>query len=105
MHEVSIEELEQARATGAVVVDVRESEEYAEGHVPGAQLIPLGAVASRASELPTGEPVYVVCGTGGRSARAAEQLTAAGIDARSVAGGTTAWSRSGRPIETGAPRR
>lgn len=101
--EVTLDELEQARAAGAPVIDVRESDEYAEGHVPGAQLMPLGVVPVRAHELPTTEPVYVICGSGGRSYQAAEQMAAAGVDARSVAGGTSAWSRSGRPLETGAP--
>jgi rhodanese-related sulfurtransferase len=102
--EVNLDELEQARATGATIIDVRESEEYAAGHVPSAQLMPLGVVPVRANELPTGEPVYVICGSGGRSYQAAEHMAAAGIDARSVAGGTNAWAREGRPLETGAPR-
>lgn len=99
--EVTLEQLEQARTSGAPLVDVRESDEYAEGHVPGAQLMPLGIVPVRAHELPRGEPVYVICASGGRSAQAAELLTEAGVDARSVAGGTNAWVRSGRPVETG----
>jgi rhodanese-related sulfurtransferase len=102
--EVSIEQLEQARTTGATIIDVREGEEYAAGHVPGAQLMPLGVVPVRANELPADEPVYVICASGGRSSQAAEFLTGAGIDARSVAGGTNAWARGGRPLETGASR-
>lgn len=102
--EVNLDELEQACATGATLIDVRESDEYSAGHVPGAQLMPLGVVPVRAQELPTNEPVYVICASGGRSYQAAEYLTGAGVDARSVAGGTTAWARSGRPVETGAPR-
>lgn len=102
--EVNLDELEQARATGATVIDVRESDEYAAGHVPGAQLMPLGVVPVRANELPTDQPVYVICGSGGRSYQAAEHLARAGLDARSVAGGTSAWVGSGRPVETGAPR-
>jgi rhodanese-related sulfurtransferase len=102
--EVNIDELEQARATGATVIDVRESDEYAAGHVPGAQLMPLGVVPVRANELQAGEPVYVICASGGRSYQAAEVLSGNGIDARSVAGGTNAWVRAGRPLETGTPR-
>jgi rhodanese-related sulfurtransferase len=102
--EVNLDELEQTRATGATIIDVRESDEYAAGHVPGAQLMPLGVVPVRANELPTGEPVYVICASGGRSSQAAEFLTGAGVDARSVTGGTNAWARGGRPLETGAPR-
>jgi rhodanese-related sulfurtransferase len=102
--EVNLDELEQARATGATIIDVRESDEYTAGHVPGAQLMPLGIVPVRANELPTDQPVYVICGSGGRSYQAAEVLSGAGIDARSVAGGTNAWAGEGRPLETGAPR-
>lgn len=100
--EVDLAELDQARTAGAYVVDVREPDEYAAGHVPGARLVPLGELGSRMSELPTGEPVYLICGSGGRSMRAAELLDAAGLDARSVAGGTGAWAQSGRPLQTGA---
>lgn len=102
--EVNLDELDQARASGATVIDVRESEEYAGGHVPGAQLMPLGVVPVRGNELSTHQPVYVICASGGRSYQAAEYLTRAGYDARSVAGGTGAWARSGRPLDTGAPR-
>lgn len=102
--EATLEELEQARSAGSTLIDVRESGEYVAGHVPGAQLMPLGIVAARAHELPKGEPVYVICASGGRSAQAAEELSRAGVDARSVAGGTSAWIQSGRNVETGAPR-
>lgn len=101
--EINLDQLDQACATGATLIDVRESDEYAAGHVPGAQLMPLGVVPVRAHELPTDEPVYVICGSGGRSYQAAEHLKGAGVDARSVAGGTSAWARSGRPVETGPP--
>jgi rhodanese-related sulfurtransferase len=102
--EAEIEELDQARASGAPIVDVREGDEYAAGHVPGAQLIPLGILPVRLQELPKNEPLYVICASGGRSAQAAELLQKAGLDARSVVGGTAAWIRSGRPVDTGGPR-
>jgi rhodanese-related sulfurtransferase len=102
--EATLEELESARAAGAEVLDVREGDEYAEGHVPSARLMPLGIVPVRAHELPTGTPVYVICASGARSAQAAQILQRAGVDARTVAGGTSAWIHSGRPVETGAPR-
>lgn len=99
----SLEEVEEARRAGAPVVDVRESDEYASGHIPGAQLMPLGIVPVRVHELPKEGPVYVVCAAGGRSAQAAELMSSLGIDARSVAGGTVAWAGSGRPLEEGSP--
>lgn len=99
--EVTVSELEKAQADGAVIVDVREPHEYQSGHVPGAISIPLGVVPVRAAELPKTRPVYVVCQSGGRSYQVAEALARAGLDARSVAGGTGAWVRAGRAIALG----
>ena len=99
-NEASLQDVEQALAQGATVLDVREGEEYAAGHLPGARLLPLGVLPVRMHELDQGPPVYVVCQGGGRSAQAAELLSGAGFDARSVSGGTAAWTKSGRPVET-----
>ncbi len=83
------------------LLDVREPDEYAEVRVPGARLLPLGEVEARFDEVPTDGTVYVVCRSGGRSARAVEALRARGIDAVNVAGGTLAWAESGRPTDQG----
>ena len=99
---VTIDELAAARADGAVVVDVREATEYVAGHVPGAQLVPMGQLASRAAELDSSQPVYVICSSGNRSRAMADLLVRLGFDARSVDGGTSAWQSSGRPVVTGA---
>jgi rhodanese-related sulfurtransferase len=88
-----------ARRDGAVVVDVREPLEYRQRHVP-ARLIPLGQVRARLELLRQG-PVYVICASGSRSRTAASLMTAVGIDARSVAGGTDAWIRAGGPVVGG----
>lgn len=100
--EVSLDELDAARAAGAKVVDVRESDEFSDGHVPTAQLMPLGTVSARADELRGDSRVYVICASGARSAQAVEMLQQLGVDALSVAGGTNAWIRSGRPVATGS---
>lgn len=100
--DVTVDDLDAARNNGATVLDVRESDEYAAGHVPGAQLLPLGILPVRMQDLPKNEPVYVLCQSGGRSAQAAELLHTAGIDVRNVVGGTSAWIDSGRPVETSA---
>lgn len=84
-----------------LVIDVREPQEYAAGHIPGARLLPMGAIPARLDELPTDAPVYVICASGNRSLSVADQLAERGIDAWSVAGGTGAWTESGRPIVTG----
>lgn len=102
--EVGLPDLERALNGGELLLDVRESDEYGEGHVPRAQLLPLSVLPVRLHELPRDRPVYVVCQAGGRSAQAAELLTGAGVDARSVTGGTAAWISSGRPAQTGSPR-
>jgi rhodanese-related sulfurtransferase len=81
-----------------VVVDVREPGEY----VPGAVLMPVGQLPTRLWEIPRGFPVHVICASGNRSAAMTTVLTRAGFDAYSVAGGTSAWSRAGRPVVTGA---
>lgn len=90
-----------AHAQHAQLVDVREPDEYRGGHIPGALNIPLGALAARSSELDATTPVYVICQSGGRSAKGAEALTLAGFQALSVAGGTADWVTAGRPTITG----
>jgi rhodanese-related sulfurtransferase len=99
--EVDVDQLDQARATAAVVIDVRQPEEYDAGHVPGARLIPLSEVPGRLAEVPTDGEVLVICQTGARSARATDFFRRQGIDARNVAGGTKAWVESGRPVVHG----
>ncbi|GGC13785.1 hypothetical protein GCM10010972_28920 [Cellulomonas carbonis] len=80
---------------------MREPSEYVQGHVPGAQLVPLATVPEHAGALPTGRPVYVVCASGNRSLRATQYLRGAGVDAYSVRGGTQAWVAAGKPVMTG----
>lgn len=63
--EVGLRDLEQALEDGALLLDVRQSAEYAEGHVPGAQLLPLSVLPVRMHELPRDRPVYVVCQAAG----------------------------------------
>jgi rhodanese-related sulfurtransferase len=100
--EVSVGTFAAAHADGALVIDVREPFEYVSGHVPGARLIPLGRLPQRAHELPAGEPVYVICASGNRSWTAAQFLIGRGIDARSVAGGTSDWTARSLPVVRGA---
>ena len=101
MREVDLETFAAAYADGAVVIDVREPYEYAFGHVPGARLVPLGRLPTQVQDLPRAERVYVICATGNRSLAAAKVLARAGVNATSVAGGTSAWQRTGRPVVRG----
>ncbi len=99
--EVSVDELDVALTEHHTLVDVREPLEYRSGHVPGAVLIPMRALAERAAELPTDAPVYVICQSGNRSRSATQLLRQAGLAAYSVAGGTAAWAASGRRVVPG----
>lgn len=95
------EELEGRRLTGEVeLIDVRNSSEYAAGHIPGSRNLPLGRLAERLDEVPRDRTVVVHCQSGARAGVAAGLLQAAGI--RSVvhlAGDFAGWERAGRRVE------
>jgi rhodanese-related sulfurtransferase len=98
---VDVAALEADLDRGAVplLVDVRTPEEFAAGHVPGAKNIPLGELEGRVAELGAPEAgVYVICQSGGRSARASATLAAKGFRPVDVAGGTGAWLAAGYPV-------
>ena len=92
-----------------LALDVRESEEFSLGRLPGALLIPRGILEPKAaldsplrdSQLSDPErPIIAYCGSGARSALAAATLQQLGFSqVRSMAGGFQAWSQEGRPIE------
>ncbi|WP_368499846.1 rhodanese-like domain-containing protein [Herbiconiux sp. A18JL235] len=97
MQQITVDQL--AALNDAHVIDVREPDEFASGHVPGATNIPVSQLGERFGEIPTDTTVHVICQSGGRSARATEALAAAGVDAVDVAGGTSAWRSGGHPVE------
>lgn len=99
--EIDVHELARAREEGAALLDVRKPDEWAAARVPGVPLVPLGELAERIDEVPAGDPLYVICATGARSARAAEHLRTLGIDAVNIKGGTKAWIEAGYPTESG----
>ena len=76
-----------------MVVDVREPDEYAEGHVPGAILIPLGTIGNvRPENLPNiNVPILTYCRSGARSAKAASRLAALGYQHVYNCGGILSW--------------
>jgi len=104
MREIDIDQIATSLEGGAHIIDVREAGEYVEGHVPGAVNIPMGHLTSRLDELDRSAPVHLICASGNRSGAMADVLIAQGFDAVNVLGGTSAWIRSGRPVETGAAR-
>ena len=100
--EISVDELAPEWKTGALIVDVRQPDEYEAVHIPGAELMPMNVVAAGQDQIPRDQPVYVVCAVGGRSLQVAEYLSALGVDAVNVAGGTQAWFQAGLPVATGS---
>lgn len=99
--EVDVSEAARLVDGGAPLIDVREPDEYEEVRARAAALIPLSELTERVAEVPTTGPVYLICRSGARSARAAEYLRAGGVDAVNVAGGTLAWVEAGLPTARG----
>ena len=87
----------------AVLLDVREPDEWAAGHAPAAEHVPLGRLSP--TEVPDDRPVIAVCRSGNRSAKAADLLAATGVPVHNLAGGMKAWAEAGLPVVTddGAP--
>jgi len=81
-----------------LVLDVRETDEWVAGHIPGAVHIPLLDLPARLAEVAEGERVVCVCRVGARSAQATAFLLAHGIDAVNLAGGMTAWQAARREM-------
>jgi rhodanese-related sulfurtransferase len=92
------------QSQGALLIDVREPDEYAQGHAPGSTLIPLGQLEQRLHELSTrkDKPIALICRSGSRSAKAQEILEKAGFTKTvNIEGGMNAWARAGLPMVRG----
>lgn len=96
--QVTPQEAAQRADDGALLLDVREPDEWEAGHAPGAQHLPLGRVASGVGDLPKDRPIVAVCRMGGRSEKAAVALKAAGFDVVNLAGGMTGWAAAGQRV-------
>jgi len=80
-------------------LDVRTPEEYAQGHIEGAKLIPVQELAAHLADVPKDRQVYVYCHSGRRSARAARLLAENGFkNIENVLGGIEAWKAAGYPV-------
>ncbi len=100
--EVSVAEARQMQQEGAFVLDVRQPDEWAAGHIEGATLIPLGELSGRLAEVPQDRPVVVVCRSGNRSAQGRDLLLSAGYgQVTSMAGGMKDWVANGFAVVTG----
>ncbi|MFF0816359.1 rhodanese-like domain-containing protein [Rhodococcus sp. NPDC003318] len=95
---VAVSEVPPPSDETAVLLDIREDDEWADGHAPGALHIPMNDIPARTDEIDIDAAVYVVCRSGGRSLSVVPYLNRYGFDAVSVTGGMVAWQRSGRPL-------
>jgi hydroxyacylglutathione hydrolase len=88
-----------------LVIDVRQTNEFAAGHVPGAWHIAAGALQDRLADLPRDRPIATMCASGYRSSVAASLLKRAGFrDVAWVASGLPAWRAQGHEVERGEGR-
>ena len=95
---------QQAADEGAILLDVREPDEFAAIRAEGAVLVPMSRFVERMAELPRDRPILVICATGNRSRAVAGHLLRNGwTDVVNVAGGTTAWANAGLPVRRGRP--
>lgn len=86
----------------AILLDVREHDEFVDVRAPRAALLPMSELQARTSELPD-RPLLVICHSGSRSMAASAYLRTLGHDATNVSGGMVAWTQAGLPVRRGAP--
>jgi hydroxyacylglutathione hydrolase len=107
---LTVDELAARLATGGtgkgtgdnLVIDVRQADEYAAGHVPGSVHLTAGSLPDRLDELPRDRPIVTICASGVRASIAASLLRSAGFeDVSWVASGVPAWRAAGHPVVRG----
>ncbi len=86
-------------ADGAMLLDVRDLDEWLAGHVRGATHIPLIEVPRRLAELPTDRSIVCICRSGNRSGQATVYLVEHGFRGKNMVGGWKAWAAAGLPVE------
>ena len=91
-------EAQQALSEGALLLDVREPDEWQTGHAPQAMHVALGQLEERLAELPVDRLIVTVCRSGRRSAMAANLLSRRGHRVANLTGGMTAWAAAGLPV-------
>jgi rhodanese-related sulfurtransferase len=98
--DIDVDEGKRRIDAGAILLDVREPDEWHAGHAENALWIPMGEVAARQQDVPDDRPIVVICRVGSRSARVANALVRGGFDAVNLAGGMRAWAAAGFPVVT-----
>jgi rhodanese-related sulfurtransferase len=97
-------EMQGEDGVGALIVDVREPNEYTQLRARGAVLLPLGRLNGRVRDLPRDRELLLMCRTGGRSQNATQFLQAQGFaNVSNVSGGIVAWHAAGLPTTAGEP--
>ena len=107
--ECTVNQVKDGLGPGTILIDIRESDEYARGHVPGAVHVPRGMLEFLILETlkhigtkadPADADIVLYCGTGGRSALATKSLDDMGFrNVRSMDGGIVAWNEASLPID------
>ncbi|NBD28361.1 rhodanese-like domain-containing protein [Paenibacillus glycinis] len=86
------------------VIDVRSPEEFEQGHIPGAQNIPIDQLSDRISEIPIEQPIITYCNMNhpghSRGEKAQQLLSEKGFKVKAIDGGFNEWNRLKLPIET-----
>ncbi len=101
MQEVDVKTAAALLERGALLLDVREPQEWDAGHAEQAVHVPMGEVTQRLDDIPADRPVVVICRSGARSARVTGFLGQQGRDAHNLAGGMQAWNAAGLPVLAG----
>ncbi len=100
--EVDVDEARRRYEAGALLLDVRNPDEWSAGRAEGSTWIPMNEITARRDELPRDRAIVVICRSGARSAKVAEALNAWGHTAANIAGGLQAWADAGYPVVTDA---
>jgi rhodanese-related sulfurtransferase len=107
--ECSVTEVQQCLTADTLLIDIREPGEFLQGRIPGAVHLPRGLlefelhrlVAAHPNMPDSNCPIVLYCGTGGRSALAAQSAEAMGYtNVKSMAGGIVAWAAAKLPVES-----
>ncbi len=101
---VDVATAQQMIANGAILLDVRETDEWQAGHSPQAMHAPLSSFQDQIKRLPTNKNYVVICRSGNRSQRARDILVKKGFVAVDLVGGLKAWAQADLPVETTSGR-